>query len=211
MTSDWRLINGEELYDIKNDMGQKSNVASGNPEVVERLREFYEEWWKELEPTFEQSTAIYLGHPADNPARLTSHDWITTQMTPWNQQQVRSAMNGPQNTGFWNVKITEAGTYEIRLRRWPEEADEAIGAALPAGEDVPGVRPYRAHPGVAIIPVKVKLQIGDLVKTKTVNSDHKEVTFQLELKPETTTMSAVFLTENGEEYGAYYAYVEKKN
>ncbi|HCS55518.1 MAG TPA: N-acetylgalactosamine-4-sulfatase, partial [Planctomycetaceae bacterium] len=89
--------------------------------------------------------------------------------------------------------------------------DEAIGAALPAGEDVPGVRPYRAHPGVAIKPVKVKLQIGDLVKTKTVNSDHKEVTFQLELKPETTTMSAVFLTENGEEYGAYYAYIEKKN
>ncbi|TWT63757.1 arylsulfatase [Rubinisphaera italica] len=211
MTSDWRLINGEELYDIKNDVGQKSNVATGNPEVVERLREFYEDWWKELEPTFAQSTAIYLGHPADNPARLTSHDWITTQMTPWNQQQIRGAMNGPQNTGFWNVKITEAGSYEIRLRRWPEEADQPIGASLPPGADVPGVKPYRAHPGVAIKPVKVTLQIGDIVKTKTVNADETEVTFQLDLKPETTTMSAIFTTDKGEEYGAYYAYVEKKN
>ncbi|MCA9246822.1 MAG: arylsulfatase, partial [Planctomycetales bacterium] len=101
MTSDWRLINGKELYEIKKDPGQKHDVANEYPYVVKRLAKFYEAWWEDLLPSFENDAAIYLGHPSDNPARLTSHDWITTQMTPWNQAAVRSAMNGKQNTGFW--------------------------------------------------------------------------------------------------------------
>ncbi len=209
MTSQWRLINGEQLYDMKNDPGQKSDVASAHPEVKERLREFYEDWWAELEPTFSQSTPIYLGHEADNPARLTSHDWITTRLTPWNQQHIRNAYNGKENTGFWNVKVVADGTYKIRLRRWPEEADKAISASLPPGEDVPGVKPFRAVPGKAINPENVTLQIGDTTKTKPVDGSRKEVTFELPLKAGTTTMSALFTTADGEEYGAYYAYVEK--
>ncbi len=94
MTTRWRLNNGKELYDIKADPGQKRDVAGQHPDVVKRLTDFYEAWWAELEPTFADATAIYLGHPADNPARLTSHDWITTGSTPWNQSHIRSAMTG---------------------------------------------------------------------------------------------------------------------
>ena len=83
MTDRWRLCNGKELFDMNADPGQEKNVADQHPAVVKRLRAFYEAWWAELEPTFKQSTAIYLGNPADNPARLTSHDWITTRITPW--------------------------------------------------------------------------------------------------------------------------------
>ena len=46
MTNRWRLINGKELYDIKADPGQESNVASGHPSVVDRLTKFYDAWWK---------------------------------------------------------------------------------------------------------------------------------------------------------------------
>ena len=162
MTSKWRLNNGKELYDIKADPGQKSDVASQHPKVVERLTGFYEKWWQELKPSFANSTAIYLGHPADNPARLTSHDWITTGSTPWNQSHVRRAMNGDGNTGFWNVKVFEPGEYEFRLRRWPEEIDLEIAAPLAAGAAVPGAKAYRTAQGVAIEPVKATLQIGDV-------------------------------------------------
>ena len=34
MTSRWRLINGKELYEIKADPGQQTDVASAHPDVV---------------------------------------------------------------------------------------------------------------------------------------------------------------------------------
>ena len=34
MTEDFRLINGNELYDHKNDPGQKNNIAEDFPEIV---------------------------------------------------------------------------------------------------------------------------------------------------------------------------------
>ncbi|MFT7639881.1 MAG: arylsulfatase A-like enzyme, partial [Pirellulaceae bacterium] len=81
MTSQWRLVNGNELFDMTKDPSQKMNVAKDNPKVVARLTKFYDQWWEELLPSFSKNAAIYLGHPAENPARLTSHDWITTGST----------------------------------------------------------------------------------------------------------------------------------
>jgi arylsulfatase B len=207
MTSQWRLINGEELYDIHKDPGQVSDVASGNPQVVQRLREFYEAWWKELEPTFANDTAIYLGHPRDNPARLTSHDWITTEMTPWNQSQIRSAMNGDSQTGYWNVNIVADGVYTVRLRRWPEEANAAIDASLPPGSPVPGERAFRATPGQRIQPTSASLRIGEATATLPVKPGQMEVVFQMTLATGKSRMSALFHEADGTEYGAYYAYV----
>lgn len=54
-------------------------------------------------------------------------------------------MNGAENTGYWNVNIVEPGTYEVRLRRWPAEADAAIDAELKAGPLVSGERPFRVR------------------------------------------------------------------
>lgn len=210
MTSRWRLINGEELYDIKQDPGQASDVASGNPEVVKRLTDFYNAWWEELEPTFSNATAIYLGHPRDNPARLTSHDWITTDSTPWNQSHVRAALNGAGNTGFWNVNVVEPGSYTFSLRRWPAEIRRPIDSALTPGAPVPGAKAFRTTPGKAIKPTRASIQIGDVKATKLVNSGDIEVNFDLELKAGKMQLTALFQTESGEEFGAYFVYVTKK-
>jgi arylsulfatase A-like enzyme len=209
MTSDWRLINGKELYDIKRDPGQKSDVASGHPEIVERLTNFYDDWWAELLPTFKNDTAIYLGHPAENPTRLTSHDWITTGSTPWNQSHIRKAQRGNANTGYWNVKVVEDGDYEIRLRRWPEEANLPIDAPLRPGADVPGAKAYRTTNGKPVKATRATVKIGDTFAETKVEPGAKEVTFKLRLKVGKTRMAARFFTGDGTEYGAYYAYVRK--
>ena len=209
MTSQWRLINGKELYNITTDVAQESDVASGHPDVVKRLSDFYEAWWEELLPSFSNDTAIYLGHPAGNPARLTSHDWITTGSTPWNQSHIRKAMNGDANTGFWNVLVHSDGDYEVRLRRWPETADLKINAALAPGADVPGTRAYRTQPGKSIKPARASLQIGDVSADANVNPGAKEVVFRVKLKKGKTRMTGLFTTASGEKYGAYYAYVRK--
>jgi len=210
MTSQWRLINGKQLYDIKADPGQQTDVASGHPAVVQRLTKFYDAWWDDLLPTFSNATAIYLGHPQDNPARLTSHDWITTGSTPWNQSHIRKAQNGKSATGFWNVYVHEAGDYEIRLRRWPETTDLAIDAALPPGDPVPGSKAFRMTPGQAIAPSKATLTIGDLNVETPVKTGDKEAVFHVQLTQGKTRMAALFVADDGEQHGAYYAYVRKK-
>ncbi|MDH3583705.1 MAG: arylsulfatase [Phycisphaerae bacterium] len=210
MTSQWRLVNGKELYDIKADPGQTKNVATAHPQVVERLTAFYDAWWEELVPTFKQDTAIYLGHRGENPARLTSHDWITTGSTPWNQRHIRNATTGAKNTGFWNVKVVEDGSYEFRLRRWPEETDQPIDAAIPAGADVPGVQAFRAVPGKKIQPVRATLQIGGKQVEAQVKPGDKEAVFNLNLKAGKTRLTTLFHTKDDQTYGAYFVYVLKK-
>lgn len=210
MTRQWRLINGKELYDIKADPGQTNDVATGHPQVMSRLRNFYDNWWAELEPSFANDTAIYLGHPQENPATLTSHDWITTGTTPWNQAAIRRALNGKRNTGFWNVKVYEDGEYEISLRRWPREADLPIDAPLAAGADVPGAKPFRATTGKPISPVEASIEIGDVVATTDVAPGQKEVQFDVTLKAGKTRFTTRFTSADGVEHGAYYAYVRKK-
>ncbi len=210
MTSQWRLVNGKELYDIKADPGQSKNVAAAHPDVVRRLTEFYEQWWAELKPTFAQDVSIYLGHPAANPVTLTSHDWITTGSTPWNQAHIRSAATGKGMNGYWNVEVVEAGNYEIELRRWPVEANAKITAPLPPGANVPGVTPFRATRGKAIPAVKATLEIADQKLAVDFSSDDLDsVTFRLRLPTGKTRLTARFLTKDGKEYGAYYAYVTR--
>ena len=210
MSSEWRLVNGKELYNIKSDAGQESDVADAHPAVVSQLKEFYDAWWEELLPTFSNATAIYLGHPAENPARLTSHDWITTGGTPWNQAHVRKALTGKRNTGFWNVFVHEAGDYEIRLRRWPLEIDLPIDAQLEPGAAVPGQKAFRETPGAAIKATKVSLTVGDKRASSNVPAGAKEVVFNMSLPKGKTKMAGLFETEDGETYGTYFAYVKKK-
>jgi arylsulfatase A-like enzyme len=209
MTSQWRLINGKQLFDMKVDPEQTRDVATGYPEVVERLRAFYESWWAELEPSFAQQTPIYLGHPAENPARLTSHDWITTGSTPWNQASVRQAMTGAANTGFWNVKVHQDGAYRFRLRRWPEETGMPIAAGLDPGQAVPGERPFRAVPGKSIQPSNASIKIGAIESEQPFPKDAVEVVFELDLKASVSTLETLFHSADGTTHGAYYVYVER--
>ena len=187
------------------------DVADQHPEVVERLRDFYEAWWAELEPTFANATAIYLGHPADNPARLTSHDWITTGSTPWNQSHIRGAMTGKANTGFWNVMVHEAGDYEVR--------SATLAGGVGSGNRCRGCRPvlrYRESRPIEsrqasnIHPTKATLRIADVTVEAPVHSGDKEVVFDIALPAGKTKMTALFESADGEMHGAYYAYVKKK-
>ncbi len=210
MTSRWRLINGKQLFDIKADPGQQSNVATSYPEVVDRLTDFYNAWWAELEPTFSDSAAIYLGHPDDNPARLTSHDWITTGSTPWNQRHIRQATNGDKNTGFWNVNVVADGEYEICLRRWPVESDQPIDSPLAPGMAVPGQPAFRTESGVAIHPIKAMIKIANVEETIDVAGGQLEAKFDVQLPAGKSRFTATFEAADGERHGAYYVYVRRK-
>ena len=65
LTRRWRLVGGDELYDIKADPGQESDVAAAHPDVVSRLRAAHETWWDEVSPLLDQYCPISLGNDAD--------------------------------------------------------------------------------------------------------------------------------------------------
>ena len=192
MTDKWRLVNGNELYDIPADPGQTADVAAKNPKVVQTLREAYERWWADVSTRFDEYCEIVLGSDKENPSRLTCHDWHSGKGgTPWNQGAIRGAAAA---TGFWAVEIEREATYEFALRRWPEEVNQPITAA---------------GPGRAIQAVKARLKIADFDRTVDLEKNAVAVTFQAKLKPCKTKLEAWFIDEGGKARGVFYVYVKR--
>ena len=209
MTSRWRLIDGEELYDMDSDPSQKRDVASAYPAEVRELRAHYQTWWEEIKPSFSDATAIIVGNPAENPARLTCHDWVCETHPPWNQAAVRRAKTTPKGTGFWNIEVETAGKYRIELRRWPKEADAGVNDALPAGKPVPGLSAYRTMPGRGFKFVSAKLSVADLKLETKFEGNPKGAIFTTDLPVGKTQLKGLFQTADGEDIGAFYVYVER--
>ena len=118
MTERWRLINGEELYDIKADPDQSTDAAVLNPEVVEHLRSSYDDWWTSLSPVFDDLVRIVVGTEVENPVELTSHDWRTDDEADiaWAARHVYA---GHAGNGYWALDVARGGRFRVELRRWP--------------------------------------------------------------------------------------------
>lgn len=71
MDGRWRLINGEELYDLQADSGQARDLSASYPEVVSRLRLAYDAWWSGLQPSLGNYARIVLGSKSQNPTWLS--------------------------------------------------------------------------------------------------------------------------------------------
>jgi len=84
MSDKWRLVNETELYNIEHDPGQEVNVYEDFPGIVKRLTAWYDKTWAELEPTYTQTTELYIGTEEAPITDLNAHDWIQDGLPPWN-------------------------------------------------------------------------------------------------------------------------------
>jgi arylsulfatase A-like enzyme len=206
MTDRWRLIDGAELYDMREDPGQETDVAEDNPAIVERLREAYEEWWDDIGP-FEDYVRIPVGRHAGEGVELTCMDWHEADHSPWHQGHILEA---DVANGFWALEIADPGTYEIALRRWPPESDTAIDA-LPTDFDE---MDYGESGGgwtataTAIDPDTARIRIADRKREKPVPSGTPSVSFEVDLESGPCELQTWF--EGRESRGAYYAIVCRK-
>ncbi|MDB2429630.1 arylsulfatase [Akkermansiaceae bacterium] len=210
MSQQYRLINGKELYDIKADPGQKKDLAKNKPNQVKKMRAFYDAWWTELEPTFAQTTEIYLGHPDHPSVTMTAHDWLNI-FPPWNQGHIRKGQGAQtkQFGGHWAVKVLKEGTYKVSFRRWPTETNHPITSSLPPGKDVPGAsKAFRANDGVSLKMTTASLRInGKEIASKPVGEKDAVITFTTTLTKGSHALAPVFISEKGET-GAFYCIVE---
>ena len=173
MTQRWRLVNGEELYDMDVDPGQERDVAAANLGTVSELRTRYEAWWRSLEPVLDETVRIGLGGLED-PVQLMSHDWHTEDKgTPWHQNHVR---NGYVGNGPWALEVERAGTYEVTLYRWPGQLERAMGcvhASISIGREA---RSLDLEPSATSASLRVSLPAGpvDLLTTlrRTSGEEH---------------------------------------
>lgn len=208
MTDRWRLVNGEELYDIEADPGQRHDVSDDHSDVVADLHDRYDEWWGDVSDRFDSYCRIVLGNEAENPATLTAHDWHETGSVPWNQVKITEA---EESDGFWAVDVETAGTYAIELRRWPEECGAEIRAIPDSFERVDyGAEEHWSGEGVAIDPERATLEIGDIKRSRTVPPGAEAVSFEVDLPVGPAKLRTRFTESDGTERGAYYTTVKRK-
>ena len=181
MTQRWRLINGQELYDIIADPGQQTNVAVEHPETVQRLRDDYERWWTSLEPAMNQTVRYRLGG-AEDPTTLSSHDWLMpgVEQAAWHQSQVNS---GALINGAWAVDVERAGVYEISLYRWPPALNRVMNIA------------------------DARLAIGDVDEHIRLDADATSAAFRVTLKKGPAMLQTWLSRPDGKQHGAYYTRV----
>lgn len=200
----WRLVKGEELYDIASDLAQENDLAQKHPEIVKQLRDHYEQWWAGIEPRLYDFSPVSIGAEQENPVTLCSADWANVYCDNMNDLRTGKRINGP-----WHILVERAGEYEIELRRWPREADAAVTAGVPRFQAVDGFM----QPGQPLPIARMRLTIGEaLDETKPVAADDKGVRFTAKLPAGKTTMQSWCLDAQGEEIcGAYFAYVRLKD
>ncbi len=210
MTEQWRLVypgpggdaDALELYDIRKDPGQNDDLAHQKPEIVAKLKADYEQWWKLASERADEYSRIVLGNPAENPVRLTSHDWHSDgSLKTWNQRGIRQA---PAVNGHWTVDVERAGRYQIELRRWPVEVDLPITAPY---QDANYNREEAS--GAAIDAVEARLSVGGVERSAPVKANDKAATFTLKLQKGPAELQGTFVGKDGSERGAYYVYVRK--
>lgn len=200
----WRLIGENELYDLREDPGQQNNLAEKHPDLLKKMRAYYEQWWAKNESALTDYRPISIGAPQENPVRLTSSDWQDVYCD--NPTHVSNAAGGPQG-GPWNVFIERDGEYEISLSRWPHH----MGLPLTAGRPVQKMTAGQLPAGKAMPIGGAKLSIaGQTLSVKTSPED-KVAVFKVRLRGGVRTkLHAWFLDAQGNDLcGAFYALVTR--
>lgn len=184
MTEDWRLVNGQELFQIQNDPGQQNNIIKSHPQVAMRLSEKYDAWWKSINTRFDEFVHIDIGSDAENPALITAHDWepVIGNAVPWNQGAVD---RHPYNNGKWRINVTQSGKYEFILRRKPAYSKTLLTAN------------------------KASLFVGDNQWTTVVPEGASGVRFIVDLKKGQTTLLTELTDSNGKTRGAFFIEVKR--
>ena len=100
---------GYQLYDMENDPLEQRNVAAAQPEMVTRMTNQYEAWFRDVTGGRDYAdrgiARIAIGSPRENPVRLTRQDWRGPQAA-WTATSL----------GHWEVDVQRAGIYDVTLR-----------------------------------------------------------------------------------------------
>ena len=140
-TQKWKLVNGDELYDMEGDPGETENVVADHPELAKELAGAYDEWWEDAtsERGFVRPPSP-IGTPVDNPALLLSmHATIEGEA----KYQYGGLLNdhikdwtSADTSLYWELDVTQIATYEVELLYRCAEADAGSQVRIAVGDGV---------------------------------------------------------------------------
>ena len=184
LSEKWRYVNGE-LYDINADPSQKTNVAKQHPEVTRNLYAEYKQWFEDVTEEGSAYNRFILGAREENPTRFTTRDWHPTDGgVIWKMELVED--DSLFVNGFWAVDVQRSGSYEIRIARFPEDAES----------------PAKAN--------QARIQIGNINQKVKLDPDAIFATFKVDLKKGHAKLQTWLRdAETGKERGAYHIKVTR--
>ncbi len=201
MRDSWRLVNGQELYNLENDRVQKQNVAAEHPQLVAELLaengRFIAET-KEL-PEYQHFLPAIVGTPHQQVIELTIQHAIGADKGLWKSEQIAEGIKN-KNNGY-ALEFAYAGNYRISLARWPRECQGEIWG-------IPAHNPKGWFTYQSITPQQAEITLAGKRYTQPIETGDKEVHFEVTL-PQGAAMLTADFVEDGNHYGAYYVYVEK--
>ena len=211
MKSQWRLINGSELFDLSLDPAQQNDVANEQPERVEELSAAYENWWALVSQQFDEAIPFHLG---DEEVCLNTHDWRNDDSAvAWHQGHIRA---GKLCNGYWEVHVDSAGEYDFEIRRWPRESGHRIRSGI-EGDDISWCKEacWPAWHGVYSGGQSLPIQMAELIVSgvahqhQPVEASDSYVKFRVSLQAGPAHVQTRLTNEEDLELGAYYVYVKK--
>jgi arylsulfatase A-like enzyme len=121
-TNQWLLVRRTKLYDIVKDPYQKNDVSAEHPDLVHKLADAYDTWFKDVTKGHNYERPVLdIGHPEENPSVLQATEaeftgglkywgkagWSWDWITGWDN------MNDEIH---WTVNVHEKGNYQIGVR-----------------------------------------------------------------------------------------------
>ncbi|MEM6777517.1 MAG: arylsulfatase [Planctomycetota bacterium] len=97
-----------ELYHLASDPLQQIDLAGEYPEVVQRLRQSYDDWFDDVSSSRPDNYApprILIGTEFEPQSVLTRQDWRHVVGRPW----------GKDSNGFWLLESLTPGDYEVEI------------------------------------------------------------------------------------------------
>ncbi|MGA2660269.1 MAG: arylsulfatase [Verrucomicrobiota bacterium] len=141
-----------ELYDYAADPLEMTNLAAAKPEVVARMREGYEAWFKDVTSGRDYSVPprIWLGAPEQAEVLFTRQDWRGPD-AGWT----------PKSIGCWFVDVRRPGEYAVTLR-FAKASQPAIArlelGSVRAQQEVGGGATTAIFPGLSLPPGPARLE-----------------------------------------------------
>tara|TARA_R110002073_G_scaffold96661_5_gene223134 strand:- start:13721 stop:16507 length:2787 start_codon:yes stop_codon:yes gene_type:complete len=197
----WRLLSDKELYNLTEDPLQTQNVIAEHPEVTRAMRAHLNAWWDGVKDQANEFERSIIGHDAENPVQLTACEWADVFIDQ--QKQVRA---GDRKNGVWHIEVAQAGEYEFRLSRWPDECHLSLTSGVDETRVTDGVLP--AGPAWPI--ASAKLRVGDVEQRGRVTPESGEIRFRMHVPAGRTTMQSWFYDGDDKEIaGAFYLGAER--
>ncbi len=137
-SQDYRLVNGNELYDHRTDTGETNNVIAHHPDVAAELKSAYDAWWAANSPELPElrvDKAYPLGAKTGEKFTMSGLFYYDSVVCPkamkwfktkfWLQRGLSDLLKDEASPtpkteplmGCWKIDFLSPGTYEFVLRK----------------------------------------------------------------------------------------------